>query len=1082
MSADWFTDFDPALLSLDPLLLQVRPGQPASGASFLRNVLAVLADHRGWPEAVREYVEALDFEHALRCLTRATEGQAELLREIRDGWFAWRRRSQSELDTLLAKHETLRGLQDPGPRSDGVAELLAEAGAILASITEQAFETPETALQLLDRTRLRISEFSDVLTLADIEIEDELRAIADREQRVRERLRSLKADVDRLMADLLLRDDLSPEYERAINSQQTRINDAIRARNVALVEQGLAGLHRLAVGTAEVDELLPPEVAIARSVPSLGLPVLLRRSDLSVAAQQLLKQPSLRVPDQAPGKEFSAFSPWEWDKTTLDRHKAMKIGEASAGTTPDAERALGELLFTEGKILLLAGDAFRARLLFSDAFRWSCQFSTEAARVQREAAVACILLASAIMFLPLGERPSLDTRTLATEVQRRIDTFLIGRLDQRELLYEQSAVLVNLDPGAASTYFQAYLLPYLSTHARAANDLLVGLVELVDEHASSALQTLCAALRALLGELSPSSEAQLDEALAASRSLGEDTRSGARGVVRRLRTALLTLIDDYDVAAVVHDALEALDDKLKSPSKPATSVRQSLTVSQISLGSEPRIIVRVTSPETTSIRYLRSALDFFDSQGQLVKLPFDEPPLMALLPQKESREIDFRLRLEREDPLVSRVKFVQVRHTQLDDKGAARRLEADHEKFAIQFRRLAVMRESPSTPYVVGAAIQNLAGIYGRDDDVDAIWTALTGDKQDNVVLLRGPRRIGKTTLLNALVEHRRFVDRYIIAREDLQVKDAVDSAVVFRAKIPSVVQARLKLAGLEPVAMREASADKSPEQAFKEFMLEVDEVVRRADRRLLIILDELDQLAENPVFGRTAVATLREVILATRRTSFVLAGAREILDRLTLTREDRLFKLALEVSLAPLPLLAARKLIQQPAESWYSMSDKAIDLIVRVTNRQPYLIQCVCHEVFRRATREGLGHVAENYVEDILLREIVPRERFFVEFKSIAQDDVDYRILKAMALRQWGNQYVSITELARDLGMGREEGRRGIQERLQTLASQAPEVIERHGVARQRYRLKVGLFARHLRFLQEDIRFNERLADRRDA
>jgi hypothetical protein len=134
-----------------------------------------------------------------------------------------------------------------------------------------------------------------------------------------------------------------------------------------------------------------------------------------------------------------------------------------------------------------------------------------------------------------------------------------------------------------------------------------------------------------------------------------------------------------------------------------------------------------------------------------------------------------------------------------------------------------------------------------------------------------------------------------------------------------------------------------------------------------------------------------------------------------------------------------------------------------------------VCHEVFQRATREGLGHVAENYVEDILLREIVPRERFFVEFKSIAQDDDDYRILKAMALRQWGNQYVSITELGRDLGMGSEEGRRKIQERLQTLASQAPEVIERHRVVRQRYRLKVGLFARHLRFLQEDIRFNER-------
>lgn len=1074
MTADWFSDFDPAQLTIDPLLLQGVSGQGVNGATFLRHLLAVVAGRRSWLEVAVEYAGRADFEAALRCLQRAPDGHEAMLAAIQDKWQLWRRRCQDQLAGLTVKQEAIRGLQGQEPGTSGAAELLKEARALLDSIPEDAFAETASARALLDHAPfLRIKELPDYLALAEVGLEEESKAIADRERRIRERLRELKKQADQLIGELLLRDAISATEARLIDVQQVRLSEAIRSKNVASLEQVLLSLQRIDRGEVSGADAVSPRPANALTLLDGGVPVPFRREDLSSTAQQLLKQPALRIPELAPGKDFTAFNPWEWDAVLLERQKAVKISESISGNLAEAEKALGEVLLAEGKLRLLDGDAFRARILFCDAFRWSCQFATENARAQRDMIVSCILLASAIMFLPKAERPRLDAGSLAKEVQRRVDTHLVGRLDQRGLLREQSAVLVRLGSAAARVYFQDYLLAYLSGHARAANGLLVGLVELADELPSPALSILCAVLALLLGELSPSARAKLEDATEASRTLAVKDRSSAELVVRHIRSALLTLIDDYDLAAVVHAPLEELADKLLQPMRVPKSLRQSLVTDEVTENaSEPRVTVRVGEPGEARIQYLRSALDFFDAEGLPVKVEIDEPPVMTQLPRGESREIDFRLPSIEPD-LLSKIKAVQVRHTYLDDRGAAHRLQADHERFTIRFRDVALPAISPPTPYVVGNAVQDVSSIYGRDDDIETIWTALTGAKQDNVVLVRGPRRIGKTTLLNAVVEHPRFVERYVIAREDLQVKDAADSALVFRSKLPPVIQARLQDAGIEPPRIRDERFNDSPEQGFKEFMLEVDAVVQGAGRRLLIILDELDQLVENPSFGAMAVATLREVIIATRRTSFILAGAREVLDRVTLAREDRLFKLALEVALTPLPVDAARALIQRPARPWYTMSERAVDLIVRETNRQPYLIQCVCHEVFQRATKEGLGRVTESYVDEVLSREIIPRERFFVEFKSVAQDDEDYRLLKAMSLRQWGNTYVSIIELSRDLGIVDDSGRRSLRERLQSLVSQAPEVVERHGVDRQRYRLKVGMFARHLRFLQEDRRFS---------
>jgi len=289
----------------------------------------------------------------------------------------------------------------------------------------------------------------------------------------------------------------------------------------------------------------------------------------------------------------------------------------------------------------------------------------------------------------------------------------------------------------------------------------------------------------------------------------------------------------------------------------------------------------------------------------------------------------------------------------------------------------------------------------------------------------------------------------------------------VIRTRLVDPIRNCLVDVGIDAPTMVSARMQESPATAFEDFMREVDAALKNRERRLLLIFDELDYLLENDALRSPMLTVFRAVIEATTRIAFIFAGATEILHRYTSTREDRFFRLALEIKLRPLDEPSARRLLHDPVKERYEFTELATDIILRETNRQPYLLQHVGHIVFQEMIRRATKVVTRTDVDEIIQEHIIPQRQIFYDFIKSVPNPADFSVIQGIAALQFGNRYVSVTSLRRELRRaGREINEEELADRLRTLTESAPLVVERKLMTRQ-YRLLVGLFARYLRFVQ---------------
>ena len=75
--------------------------------------------------------------------------------------------------------------------------------------------------------------------------------------------------------------------------------------------------------------------------------------------------------------------------------------------------------------------------------------------------------------------------------------------------------------------------------------------------------------------------------------------------------------------------------------------------------------------------------------------------------------------------------------------------------------------EALSNPYVAGSLVSRPEMFFGRDDVFEFVRTALVGQHQDNIIVLYGKRRTGKTSVLYQM--HRNIDPRYLPIVIDLQ-------------------------------------------------------------------------------------------------------------------------------------------------------------------------------------------------------------------------------------------------------------------------------------------------------------------------
>ena len=303
------------------------------------------------------------------------------------------------------------------------------------------------------------------------------------------------------------------------------------------------------------------------------------------------------------------------------------------------------------------------------------------------------------------------------------------------------------------------------------------------------------------------------------------------------------------------------------------------------------------------------------------------------------------------------------------------------------------MPETPN-PYIAGSPITGPEMFFGREDVFTFIRQALTGQHRDNVLVIYGQRRTGKTSVLYQM--SRQLGDAYVCIFVDLHglALNGVDGFLWELANHIARVLRRDHQITLPPLD-RAAFQDNS-RSAFEDAFL--DSVwAAIGDRHLLLMLDEAIRLEEQVQAGKMDIQIfdyLRHLMQHHPQLDFLFSlgsGLEEMQKEYAF-----LFNVALYKKISFLDRASAVALITEPVKDRCPFQPEAVERILQVTSGHPYFTQLVCHSLFNRCQGEPFGVSAADV--DAVLDEAV--ERGLAVLKHIWEESTpgEKAVLAAMA------------------------------------------------------------------------------------
>jgi tetratricopeptide (TPR) repeat protein len=311
-------------------------------------------------------------------------------------------------------------------------------------------------------------------------------------------------------------------------------------------------------------------------------------------------------------------------------------------------------------------------------------------------------------------------------------------------------------------------------------------------------------------------------------------------------------------------------------------------------------------------------------------------------------------------------------------------------------------------PYIAGPPVSG-RNFYGREDIFRFVQNTFSSPQQ-NVIVLWGQRRMGKTSVLHELFS--RLSPEFHPIYFDLQDKA--------QQKLNEVLyDLSREIAGsLNLDAPPRADFLRDDDYFHESFLPQVYQSL--GPKRLLFMIDEfevLDMLVDELAHDAALQAFfpyLRRALMQDEQLAFVFVVGRRLdeLDELL----QSTFKMAKTASISFLEEAEAKKLVVGPASGILEYDEEAVGRIISITSCHPYLTQLVCSEIFSYMEAAGRSRVMVGDVEAVvdkaiavgraglawLWRELPTAERFVLaavahaakEGRAATQDEID-RILE---------------------------------------------------------------------------------------
>ena len=303
----------------------------------------------------------------------------------------------------------------------------------------------------------------------------------------------------------------------------------------------------------------------------------------------------------------------------------------------------------------------------------------------------------------------------------------------------------------------------------------------------------------------------------------------------------------------------------------------------------------------------------------------------------------------------------------------------------IQFRTPVFSLFEMDNPYVVGRPISSGSEslFSGRRDLFAWMSSALLSDERPQALMLMGQRKMGKTSVLNQLVNgtlgrglremaQRPLFPIYIDLR-DLEIRSTGD----FFGFLSHIMTRNLRNRGLAVPAPDAWPANGQGYRLFDQYLDEV-ELALPQNGLLLLVLDEVDQLRvliEEGVLQHDILPYLHSLMRHRSRVGFVLAGSERL-------REDfwhLIFQACETWQLEPLNRRDTERLIREPVQPLVHFDDLVVEHIWRATGGHPYLIQLICQRLL-----QGVNGLDQRY-------DLIDMTRLSQVIETILGDDDAY-------------------------------------------------------------------------------------------
>ncbi len=274
-------------------------------------------------------------------------------------------------------------------------------------------------------------------------------------------------------------------------------------------------------------------------------------------------------------------------------------------------------------------------------------------------------------------------------------------------------------------------------------------------------------------------------------------------------------------------------------------------------------------------------------------------------------------------------------------------------------------------PYIAGNPVTGSEMFFGREDVFQFISQTLIGRHRDNVIVLYGQQRAGKTSVLYQLSRH--LDAHYLCIFVDLHGL-ALDSLEGFLWELANhIVRTLRRDYHIDLPLLNRSEFMTDSRSAFEDgFLSRVWSAI--GDQHVLLMLDEAMRLQEQVRAGKLEqeiFAYMRHLMQHYERLDFLfsLGSGLEEMEK----EYAFLFNVGLYKKISFLDRNAAVALITEPVKDHYELESTAVEQILHTTSGHPYYTQLLCHSLFNRC-RQLHTSLVEVQDVDAVLDEVVER------------------------------------------------------------------------------------------------------------